>query len=49
MNTLTNFASRCDMRDINKIWRNTTPDLDDDNGDEKTARAKEQAQGQHLY
>ena len=32
---LINFVSRRDMRDINKIRRNTTPDLDNDNGGEK--------------
>ena len=46
---LINFVSRRDMRDINKIWRNTTPDLDNDNGDEKKARARAQALGQHRH
>ena len=46
---LINFVSRRDMRDINKIWRNTTPDLDNDNGDEKKARARAQAQRQHRH
>ena len=41
--TLINFVSRHDMCDISKIWRNTTPDLDNDSSDEKTAHARTQA------
>jgi len=46
---LINFVSRRDMRDINKIWRNTTPDLENGNSDEKKARARAQALGQHCH
>ena len=43
----TSFVSRRSMRDISKTWRNTMPDLDNDNGDEKEARARAQAPQWH--
>ena len=44
---LINFVSRHDMRDTSKIWSNTAPDLDNDNGDETKARGKAQAPYQY--